>query len=67
MDTSGAPDLVLPHSLGQGNYQVTRVQTAPEFVAVAAAAGMVVGPDSELFLPWNVMNPPSPMDQVIGL
>ena len=36
VDTSGAPDQVVPYVSGQGEYRAAHSQTAPEYVAVRA-------------------------------
>jgi len=63
VDTSVAPDQVVPYCSGQGDYQATRMQTGAEYVAVAAFTDTETGPVSELYLPWDIVAPATPPDQ----
>lgn len=63
MDTSGPPNQTPPYVAGQGEYQITRAQTATEYVAVSAFTATERGEVAELLLPWDTVAPPSPSDQ----
>jgi len=63
VDTSGAPDQIVPYYSGQGDYQAVRGQTDAEYVAVAAFTDDETGPVSELYLPWDTLAPASPPNQ----
>jgi hypothetical protein len=53
----------VPYTVGVGDYQTTRQQTASEYVAVAALTDTEVGPVAELYMPWSTVVPDSPSDQ----
>jgi hypothetical protein len=63
VDTSGPPDQTVPYVAGQGAYQVSRAQTASEYVAVAGFTATERGEVAELFLPWDATAPESPPNQ----
>jgi len=63
VDTSGAPDATLDYS-AEREAVVTRIQSASEYVAVAARdAGGDKGEVSELALPWDSTAPGRPQGQ----
>ncbi|MCL2648724.1 MAG: hypothetical protein FWD61_17265 [Phycisphaerales bacterium] len=64
VDTAREPDQVIPLLPGVGNYQLTRFQTASEYVAVAVLGASDRGPVAELSLPWETMPPASPREQL---
>ncbi|MCL2645581.1 MAG: hypothetical protein FWD61_01085 [Phycisphaerales bacterium] len=64
VDTTREPDLVISLSPGAGNYQITRFQTAPEYMAVAVMGASDRGPVAELSLPWETTPPASPREQL---
>lgn len=63
VDTSGPPNQTMPYVAGQGAYQITRAQTAAEYVAVAAFTATERGEVAEIFLPWDTVAPESPSNQ----
>ena len=58
------PDQLIPLSSGMGYYQITRFQTASEYVAVAVLGASDRGPAAELPLPWESTPPASPREQL---
>ncbi|MBN2130148.1 MAG: hypothetical protein JW741_11660 [Sedimentisphaerales bacterium] len=63
VDTSGLPDQTVAYAAGQGEYQTVRVQSGPEYVAVAAFMDNETGLVAEVELPWGVDAPVSPPSQ----
>ncbi|MCL2639655.1 MAG: hypothetical protein FWD53_02305 [Phycisphaerales bacterium] len=64
VDTTRDPDQLIPLSSGMGNYQITRFQTASEYVAIAVLGASDRGPIAELSLPWETTPPASPREQL---
>lgn len=63
VDTSGAPDIVVPHFSGQGEYKAVRAQTKAEYAAVATFNDDCIGPMTEIELPWSTSAPAVPPNQ----
>lgn len=62
VNTNTPPHATAPFLTGAGEYQITRVQSAAEYVAVAGITPADQGPIAELFLPWSTdleLTPPN--------
>lgn len=65
IDTSGNPDYSFMADIGQEEFEYTVMQTASEYVAVAAiGTDKTRGTSTELYLPWSTSAPSSPPNQV---
>ena len=53
----------MPYYCAQGDYQATRAQTGPEYVAVAPFTDDEISLVSELYVPWGTLAPVSPPNQ----
>ncbi len=64
VDTTGQPDITINYFNGQGEYQTSYTQTAECYVAVAAVTDTEVGQVAEIHLPWTIISPISPPNQI---